>query len=36
MIEGLKVTVEAAELRGLCIKQADFHRKRAAIPAHPY
>lgn len=33
MIEGLKVTVKTAELRDLCIKQADFHRKRAAFYA---
>jgi hypothetical protein len=31
MIEGLKVTVAATELRELCIKQADFHRRRAAF-----
>jgi hypothetical protein len=29
MIEGLKVTVNADELRGLCIAQASFHRERA-------
>lgn len=33
MIEGLKVTVKAAELRELCIKQADFHRQKAAFYA---
>ena len=31
MIEGLKVSVPAAELRDLCIKQADFHRERAGF-----
>lgn len=33
MIEGLKVTVKAAELRDLCIRQADFHRQRAVFYA---
>ena len=31
MIEGLKVTVKAEELRDLCIKRADHHESRAAV-----
>lgn len=33
MIEGLKVTVAAAELRDLCLKQAEFHDARRATYA---
>ena len=29
MIEGLKVTVNAEELRGLCVARAKHHRERA-------
>jgi hypothetical protein len=33
MIEGLKVTVNANELRELCMAQASFHRDRATTYA---
>ena len=33
MIEGLKVTIPAADLRALCVKAADHHRDRAATYA---
>lgn len=33
MIEGLKVTIPGRELREICLKQAEYHRQRAAVYA---